>query len=865
MELIERDDFLVSLHEGFKKSSSGEGHCFFIIGEAGIGKTSLVKTFLKEVEDESIEYIGTCDSLFTPRPLAPLYDLALQINEDWVDKIRSISSRAELFTKFVQVLTQKQRPVVVVFEDIHWADEATLDFVKFFARRINRTKCLFILTSRDDSTDQQLPLGNVLGDLAPDTYTRIELTPLSKHAVQKLADEKGYDGEDVYSISGGNPFYVNEILASYSYGIPENVKDSVLSVYNRLAEDAKNVWQQLSVIPEGLEVSRLYKIDNLWQEAIGNCIATRILMIRNNKIFFKHELYRRTIEVSLSPFKRIALNKNLLQLFLSSFEEQGEIEKIVHYAKNANESELVVKYAPLAAKQAARVGAHIEASKLYLTAIEYSDGSNEDQLVKFYEDYAYECYLTNQISEAITYQRKALNIWREQNETEKIGNSLRFLSRLWWFQGNNQQAENFALQAIEVLNTQPASKAKAMAYSNMAQLKMLSDHTNDCIFWGQKAIAIASEVNDEETLAHAKNSMGSTLMVSRSSPSQGIELLKQSLAISLKNSYHEHVARAYAALGSNAVILKDYPFAKKTLEEGINYCEERDLNALKLYMVAWKARLYLETGNWDEALSIVNNLLKKENLLPVIKIGALVILATIKMRRGDADAFPLLVEAKTMALKTTELQRIIPVLAALLEYEWITGKGYIEQEVLDTTINMFVEAEKVSKKSRFVFWLKKVKNQDLLKNEVYKNDKSNNPANSMTEPVLWQALGCSYEQALSLFEGSDNDKRKALAIMEQLGADAVSKKLKMDMRSSGIKKIPRGLRVSTRANPAQLTNRELDVLQLLKKGIQNKEIGEALFISPKTVDHHISSILFKLDVNSRAKAVTEAVRLGILN
>ena len=115
-----------------------------------------------------------------------------------------------------------------------------------------------------------------------------------------------------------------------------------------------------------------------------------------------------------------------------------------------------------------------------------------------------------------------------------------------------------------------------------------------------------------------------------------------------------------------------------------------------------------------------------------------------------------------------------------------------------------------------------------------------------------------------MFDGTEDDKRKALLIIQQLGADAIYEKLKMEMRSSGIKKIPRGLRGSTKANPAQLTNRELDVLQLLKRGIQNREIAEALFISPKTVDHHISSILFKLDVNSRSKAVTEAARLGIV-
>src|SRR4030095_9501660 len=864
MELIERDNFLTTLDHGFKRAASGEGHCFFIIGEPGIGKTSLVKTFLKTIEDDCIQYIGACDSLFTPRPLAPLYDLALQINKDWVDKIQSVSSRTELFTKFVQELTHKQRPVVVVFEDIHWADEATLDFIKHFARRISRTKCLFILTYREEEITQPFPLRNILGDLAPDEFTRLELTPLSRQAVQKLADEKGYDGEDVYSISGGNPFYVNEIMASYSPGIPHNIKDSVLSVYNRLEEEAKNVWQQLSISPEGLEVEMLYKIDQSWHDAIGNCIAIRILIIKNDKIFFKHELYRRTVEEALSPFKRIALNRNLLRLFLSSFEEAGEIERIVHHAKNANEKELVVKYAPEAAKQAALVGSHIEASKLFLTAIEYCEEANIDELVRLYEAYAYECYLTNQIKEAITYETRALKIWKEKNEPEQVGNTMRFLSRLWWFEGNRKQAESFAMQAIEVLDKHSPSKAKAMAYSNMSQLKMLSDQFSECMSWGERAIAIAEEVDDEETLAHALNSMGSSQMLNHSLTSTGIALLEQSLAISLNNSYHEHAARAYAALGSNAITMKDYACAKKALEEGINYCEERDLDSLKLYMLSWKARLHLETGNWREAFTIANNLLKRENLLPVVKIGALAVVATIKIRSGEPNALPLLLEAKTMAFETTELQRIIPTLLALLEYEWVTGKTCIEPEALDRTINIFMQAGRFSRKSRFFFWLRKVRRQHLPE-QILEGRGENILVMSLDEEVaLWAGICSPYEQALSLFEGTDDDKRQALSMMQQLGADAICEKLKMEMRFSGIKKIPRGLRNSTRINPAQLTNRELDVLHLLKKGIQNKEIAGTLFISPKTVDHHISSILFKLDVASRSKAVTEAVRLGIL-
>jgi len=120
------------------------------------------------------------------------------------------------------------------------------------------------------------------------------------------------------------------------------------------------------------------------------------------------------------------------------------------------------------------------------------------------------------------------------------------------------------------------------------------------------------------------------------------------------------------------------------------------------------------------------------------------------------------------------------------------------------------------------------------------------------------------KEVLILFEGDEDDKRKAISIVHTLGGTAVYEKMKLEMRSSGIKNIPRGIRKTTQSNPALLTERELDVLLLLKEGIQNKEIAARLFISAKTVDHHISSILFKLDVNSRVKAVQEAIRLEIL-
>lgn len=863
MALIEREGLLASLQKHFEDISDGEGHCVFISGEAGIGKTALVKAFCKKQSDECSIYHGACDALFTPRPLAPLYDILWQVNKERWPTSPSSKERSALFANFFQELSAKKGKLLIVFEDIHWADEGTLDFIRFFARRIYQLPCLFILTYRDNEIHSMHPLRNVLGQLPPDSFTKLLVTRLSKQAVVEMATQKGYSGEDVYSVSGGNPFYVNEILASYSPGVPDNIKDSILSVYERQKEGTKNAWQIWSVMPEGLEVERIATIKNsCWD--IDHCFAISVILVQDGKVVFKHELYRRTIEESLTPFKRMELNKMMLELFLDSFEEKGEIERILHYAKNANEKKLVVKYAPEAAVKAASIGAHKEASKLFLTAIEYFEGNDTNQLAKFYKAYAYECYLSNQIQEAITFTEKVLNNSRENSDIEKTGDSLRFLSRLWWFDGNRKNAEDFAWQAIEVLKDQPASITKAMAFSNMSQLKMLSNEPAECMLWGEKAIAMANELGNEEVLCHALNNVGSVNMFIHSSQQKGIAMLQHSLEIALRNSYHEHAARAYTNLASGLVKIKKYAFASKTLDDGIHYCEEGDLNSWNFYMLSWKARLNLETGNWREACSIADNLLKNENQPAIIKITALIVVAKILMRKGDKDVLPLLLEAKIKSFKTMELQRVIPSMTALLEYEWLTGKTIIEQNDIEQTTVLMQQTGIDLEKNEFAFWMKKAGRHFDTGKEIAEAYDTSSAAKTLKAASFWEKTGCLYEQALVLFEGKEDDKRKAIKLVQDLDANAVYEKMKQEMRNSGIKNIPRGIRKSTRSNAALLTYREMDVLRLLKEDMHNKEIAAQLYISAKTVDHHISNILFKLDASSRSKAVREAIRLGIL-
>ena len=858
MELIERAGIIAGLQTAFNNVAAGEGHCVFISGEAGIGKTALVKEFCRQHREDCTIYHGACDALFTPRTLAPLYDIIWQVKSDLLPSGNTISDRSLLFANFFQALSNKQAMSVIVFEDIHWADEATFDFIKFFGRRIAQLRCLFIVTYRDDELSSRQLLKNVLADISSDVFSRIQLMPLSREAVHKLANAKGFDADNVYDISGGNPFYVNEILASYSPGIPENIKDSILAVYERQEEGTKNAWQLFSVIPEGLELGSFATLKAGWDEGMDHCFALNVIIIKNERIVFKHELYRRTIEASLSPFKRISLNKKILERLLKKFQDDGHVEKIVHYAKNAAENHLVVEYAPIAAAQAASVGSHIEASNLYITAIEYAQGADPDKLVALYEACAHECYLTNQFEKAISYQERAWAIWQDKDETEQLGNSLRLLSRSHAMAGNGEQAEKYGDQAIEIFRSAPSSKAKAMAFSNKSQLKMFSVDIAECVAWGEEAIAISQEINDQETLCHALTNIGSAQCRVQLLREEGKKKLIESLSIALRNSFHEHAARAYSNLIYNSLELKDYNAAKHFLQEGIIYCEESGLDSFISYKLALKSRMLLEIGDWKGAATIAHNLVQNESQPEIVRIDCNVILAKINLRKGEPNLLPLLQDARNRVFKMREHQRFIPVVIALLEYEWLYSREIIASDELKCCIEILQKIDSIFLNDSFAFWLRKARNPQVRNSEFVQADKVRKAAG------YWDEVDCPYEKALALAEGAEHEKLEALSIFQQLGADAVAEKTKMEMRAAGIKKIPRGLRQSTKVNPAQLTNREIDVLHLLQKGILNKEIAGTLFISPKTAEHHISNILFKLDVNSRRKAVDEAIRLGIL-
>src|SRR5690349_2202666 len=219
MELLEREQPLAQLTEHLNQAASGHGRLVLVGGEAGVGKTALVDLFASGAGPSVLRM--SCDALSTPAPLGPVRDLApllgLAIDERPLDS----DGRERLFRDVLAAFAARPQPTVVVGEDAHWADGATLELLRFLGRRIGDLCTLLVVTYRDDEIGIDHPLRLVLGDLATaSTVHRITLPPLTADAVGRVAAGVGGDAAALHRLTGGNPFFLTEVLATAGGAVP---------------------------------------------------------------------------------------------------------------------------------------------------------------------------------------------------------------------------------------------------------------------------------------------------------------------------------------------------------------------------------------------------------------------------------------------------------------------------------------------------------------------------------------------------------------------------------------------------------------------------------------------------------------------
>lgn len=863
VELLEREQPLAQLEEHLRQAAAGRGRLVLVGGEAGVGKTALVDAFARGAGAAVLR--TSCDALSTPAPLGPLRDLApllgLAIDERPLDNI----ARERLFREVLAAFAARAEPTVIIGEDAHWADGATLELLRFLGRRIGDLSTLFVVTYRDDEIGPDHPLRLVLGDLATaPTLHRIPLLPLTEEGVRRLAGGAG-DAAALHQLTGGNPFFLTEILATAGETVPTSVGDAILARAARLSPEARAVLDVAAVIGSSFSPDLLLSVAGPVLDEADECIARGLLRATADGLSFRHALAREAIYRSIAPTRRRLLHARVLAELRDAPGASAHLAQLAHHAEAAGDREGALEFASAAAVEASRLHAHREAAAQYARALRYAGGLPAAGRARLLEGRSTACYLSDQGEEAIAARLEALAIWRALGDPLKEGESLRWLSHLHWLDSDAAEAATAALAVLEPL---PPGPELAMAYSNLAQLRMLDHDLEGTLRWGNQAIALAEELGETETLVHALNNVGTARRYA--GDERGEEDLSRSLRLAIEADLFDHAGRALANLAYTSMLTMRLDKADRQLADALAFVIDHDLDFRRGYLQATRAALRTRQGDWDTAETELCQILQQPNASSITRMLALATLGQLQARRGHPEATATLDEAAAMAERTGKLLRMGPVRAARAEAALLQGDAAgARDEALAAREAVFTRGNRWDRgELAWLLWQAGERDIPTGIAELAEPWALQIAGDAAGAAAAWQALGSPYEAARALAESDDPAQvRRAIETFERLGAEPAIAQGVRRLRALGVHDAPavrrRRPRASTLANPAGLTHREVEVLGLLAAGLRNAEIADRLYLTPKTVSHHITAILAKLGVQTRIEAARAAAKLGI--
>ncbi len=837
---MERDHPLTLLMERAHEAAERRGSLMLVAGEAGIGKTVLLRAFVTQAPVPTLW--GMCDPLSTPRPLGPLRDVAHDLGADVTAALRDAVAQHEIFAVVLKALRAGARALII--EDLHWGDEATLDLVRFLARRIATLPLLLVVSYRDDGGPAH-PLTRVLGDLvaAPDTR-RLQLTPLSRRAVAELLGDRGPDAADVHARTAGNPFFVSQIIAQPESPLPDTVRDAVVARTAALEPAVRRTLELLSSAPHGVSGALLAALD-VPSTTLETLTATGLLDRHGDGVAFRHEIARSAVLDGVPPGTEPPLHVTMIEALERI---GGDSSVLAHHATAAGDVPRILRYAPAAAVEAARSGAHREAVAFYERALHHTEDTDVAARAALLESLAWELYLTARLDDAIAARNQALNLRTRLGDRAAVGAGHRTLSLFGWYTADRTMADEQDHAAVEILTT--AGMPRELGYA-LAHRAYLAAQRGDAIRVrqaGEHAQRIADELDDAALHSTAATAMA-IVRLQGGDENARAELLAAS-STGLRLRIDELATSAMSNLAHLDVEQGRFVLADDTLADALRVSEERDVPICSLWQRGVQARLRLLQGRWPEAEQDALAVLAAGDI-PLGRLWAHFVLGLLAVRRTAPADNPHLDELWRLAVRLDLPGILATAAAALAEQVWISRR-------LDTRLDDAAAAT----------WLQLPGPAgERLRGWAWRLTEAGLPQFRDGVPPVPATVPPSeqpYERALALSdEGSVDGLVAALPLLDGLGAQSVAALVRGRLRNLGASRVPRGSTSATRANPAGLTGRQLDVLNLLVHGLSNAEIAARLVISPRTADHHVSAILTKLAVRTRGEAVAAARRLGL--
>jgi DNA-binding CsgD family transcriptional regulator/tetratricopeptide (TPR) repeat protein len=678
-----------------------------------------------------------------------------------------------LFSALLRQISEPGELRVLVVEDIHWADEATIDLLRFLGRRIRDINVLFIVTYRDDGLSATDPLRIALGDLAAQRpVRRIGLAPLSADAVRVLAGGQGLDAAALYRLTGGNPFYVTEVVQSGMGEIPVSARDAVLARVSRLSAAAREVLDAAALIGIRVEFPLLMSVSEATPAAADELLASGLLAGEGGGLSFRHEIVRRAVAGAIPPLRSGHIHARILGALRDR--GAGDDARLAFHAEAAGDGPEVLRYAPGAARRAAALGAHREAAAQFERALRFPGGLDPAAVAGLYDGLAAELGLLDRWQDAADALGQALSRWRQVGDRRREGAALRTLSRTMWRLCRGQEALAAAEAAVSLLEPLGPSAELAWAQVNLGSRRLDDGQYGVAVGLSRRAEAIAESLGVPELLSEALNTQGCALA-----------------------------------------------------------CLD---------------------GDWTGPL---------ERALEIAVAGGRLSLGKILARRGQPGAQEYLDEAMRCADGTTISSYILRARLARAEACWLQGQAADARREAELAADASTDDDGWEC-GMIAVWLRRTGSARLPRGELAEPYRQQIDGDWEQAASLWTQLGCRYEAALALLgSGPEAALRDALGIFTDLGAMAAAGVTRQVMRERGVRSIPAGPHAATRAHPLGLTRREHEVLDLIVDGHTNAEIAGQLFISAKTVDHHVSAVLAKLGAPSRGVAASKAIQLGL--
>ncbi|MEP4197002.1 MAG: AAA family ATPase [Aliishimia sp.] len=852
--IVERDAELDVLAKALRSISRGGGQLVLVRGEAGIGKSTFIEHFLSRAADQHQTVIAWCDPLNTPRPLGPVRDLVAEVNSRTTKQMGEF----DYFEGFVAQAQKAKAPLVLVLEDLHWADQRSLDWLIYVGRRLSQLPVLLIGSYRDDEIEPSHPLHHALATIPAARKTNIDLPALSVDAVGLLDPDGKYRPEKLHRITGGHPYFVAEILNSDSGpdALPHSIADVINARISTLSPALQQFLELISCAPGELTppILSLLHVNNfgaLCDEAVAENIMVPVSASKGQALKFRHELTRLAVCTRMGPVRKRESHTLFLAAHLAQPERARQLDMVVFHAEGAQDFKAILANAPLAADRAAALGAHREAAMFLGTALACIDIAPPQVAAEITEKWAYEAGLSLGIDDAVIAARKrAIELWTKLARPDRVGENLRWLSRLYWYRGEAQKAEAYVLQAIDILEGEAVTAETGKAFALRAQFYMLQDRMKKAVKWAARALTIAQQFSDFETQAHALNTTGSAKLFR--GDSEGELYLRQSLSIAHDYALHEQAARVYTNLSECLIEMRELDRAEALLEEGIAFDTANDLDAWTYYLIGRKAQLRFEQNRYEDSVQIAQSVLKQPNQTLLMQLPARIILSRAKLRLGSADAVAELDEATEHAKQIGEPQYLVTMLVAKVEHAVLQNDPSLARGALHTLSGMDAAVFSAGKRGDYQFWAHLVgaASRQMSVPEPYALFLS---GEYDAAAMLFEAQGANYLSGwVRVAQGTVECADKIFATY---GATAARQSIRKRFEMPSLTAHSRGLYRAAKAHPYELTGKEQAVLAMLADGKSNALIASELSRSRRTIENHVSSILSKLSCNNRLEVV----------